>query len=167
MIVCSTRLRTPVRNSLLAMALLAILTPFNLVHAQKPGGEDPRVAKYQTIEREIKAAVNDGRLTAAEGKKKLAATRAMIFGKAKATDARTRKERAAERESNAALNDGRLTAAEGKKKLAATRAMIFGKAKVKAKAKVKPNGEGSGAKKYRAMERDIRAAVDAGIDPVP
>ena len=112
MIVCSTRPRTRVRNSLLAMALLAILTPFNLVHAQKPGGEDPRVAKYQTIEREIKAAVNDGRLTAAEGKKKLAATRAMIFGKAKA--------------------------------------------------KVKPNGEGSGAKKYRAMERDIRAAVEAG-----
>jgi beta-lactamase regulating signal transducer with metallopeptidase domain len=108
--------------------------------ARSGGGKTDRVhdvaggkIKYAAIARKLKAAVDDGKMSAADAKKKLGAIRQEMFG---STDERAEKDRdpaalktkyaAIARKLKAAVDDGKMSAADAKKQLGAIRQKVLG-----------------------------------------
>ena len=122
--------------------------------------------KYMEIEREIKAAVKAGKLSEEEAGKKLAGLREEMFGVGKSKgggdremEAKKRKYMEVEREIKAAVKAGKLSKEEAGKKLTGLREEMFGVGKSKGGGDREMEAK---KRKYMEVEREIKAAVEAG-----
>jgi beta-lactamase regulating signal transducer with metallopeptidase domain len=114
--------------------------------------------KYAELEREIKAAVAAGKLSAEDAERKLIELREEMFGdRAKAKDAadmeaRRRKYAELEREIKAAVAAGKLSAEDAERKLIELRKEMFGEPADAGRKREKGSGSGEREKKRRRVE---------------
>jgi hypothetical protein len=141
-----------------------------LFGGRERGREDERMARFREIEREIYAAVKAGKLSKEDAGRKLAAVKNDLFGGKevrgerkgdKREDERAARYRAIEREIYAAVKAGKLSKEEARRKLADVKRDLMGDEEKRGERKERGR-EDERAARYRAIERDIYAAVKAG-----
>jgi hypothetical protein len=150
--------------------------------ADKKKHQDPLLAKYQGIEKKIKSAVEAGKLSAGDAKKKLIGAKKEIWGavkKGKVSKKKwdskkdssnkgeelKRKYQAMEEKIWAGVKAGKLSKKDAEKKLASLKKEIWGGAKKgKASKKQDPDGNKKDPRdaRYHEAEKEIIGAVKAG-----
>ena len=141
---------------------------------EKKGRKDPRAEKFHAAEKEINAAVEAGKLSKKDAKKKLGAIKKQIWtekGKEQnreGKDPRAGKFRAAEEKIWGAVKAGKLSKEDAMKKLAGLKKEIWG-GDLKKDSSDKKKGSGDKKEgydkreaKFHAFEKEIWGAVKAG-----
>ncbi len=137
-----------------------------LFGGRERGHEDERKAKYHEIEKKIHAAVKAGKMSKEDAGRKLEALRREMFGGEERRGEKREDERAAryreiERDIYAAVKAGKLSKEEARRKLADVKRDLFGGDERRGEHKERGR-EDERVAKYRAIEKEIYAAVKAG-----
>ena len=117
------------------------------------GKKDSAEARYHAVERELKAAVETGKISREDAFKKLESFKKKLRGEQKHNDPRMQKYHAAEKELKAAVEVGKLSKEDAMKKLGAIKGQIWGE-----KGQEKDHHDPR-VQKFRAIEEKVWSAV--------
>ena len=120
------------------------------------GKKDSPEARYHAAERELKAAVEAGKISREDAFKRLESFKKKLHGEQEHNDPRKQKYHAAEKELKAAVEAGKISREDAMKKLGAIKGQIWGD-KGQEKDHHDPRGQ-----KFQAIEEKVWSAVKAG-----